>query len=49
VAVRPPSQSCRHGADRRLHDEREVAMATAIAILAITLLLAMVVIDRLAR
>jgi hypothetical protein len=41
--------SCRHGADRRLHDGKEAAIAVAIATLAVTLLLAMVVIDRLAR
>jgi hypothetical protein len=49
VTVLPPLLSCRHGADRRLHDRKEEGMATAVAILAVALLLAMVVIDRLAR
>jgi hypothetical protein len=46
---RPPFAGCRHGADRRLHDGREEGVATAVAVLAVALLLAMVVIDRLAR
>jgi hypothetical protein len=45
----PPFPSCRHGADRRLLKRKEGAIATAVVTLAVALLLAMVVIDRLAR
>ena len=49
MTLMPPLLSCRHGADRRLLDGKEAAIATAVVTLAIALLLAMVVIDRLAR
>jgi len=45
----PSLPSCRHGADRRLLDREEEAIAEAVVALAVALLLAMVVIDRLAR
>jgi hypothetical protein len=45
----PPFPSCRHGADRRLLERKEGAIATAVVMLAVALLLAMVAIDRLAR
>jgi len=45
----PPLPSCRHGADRRLLDREEEAIAEAVIAPAIALLLAIVVIDRLAR
>jgi len=45
----PPFPSCRRGADRRLLEREEAAIAEAAIALAIALLLALVVIDRLAR
>jgi hypothetical protein len=45
----PPFPSCRHGADRRLLERKEAAIAAATATLAVALLLALVAIDRLAR
>jgi len=49
VTKTPPLLSCRHGAYRRLPAREEGAIAEAVVALAIALLLAMVVIDRLAR
>jgi len=49
VTKTPPFPGCRHGADRRLLERKEGAIAEAVIALAIALLLAMVVIDRLAR
>ena len=42
-------ESRRYGAERRLPEEKEAALENSIAILALALLLAMAVIDRLAR
>jgi hypothetical protein len=47
--VSPPFESCRHGADRWLPERKEAVIAAAVTTLAVALLLAMVVIDRLAR
>jgi len=49
VVVALSLPSCQHGADRQLLDRKESGLVTAVAILAVALLLAMVVIDRLAR
>jgi len=49
VVVALSLPSCQHGADWQLHERKESRLATAVAILAVALLLAMVVIDRLAR
>ena len=49
VVVALSFSSCQHGADRQLLKGKESNVVTAVAILAVALLLAMVVIDRLAR
>jgi len=49
VVVALSLPSCQYGADCQLHERRENRLAAAVAVLAVALLLAMVVIDRLAR